>query len=319
MGSDRLRIFVTGASGCIGHYLVERLAEEPDIEVCALVRRPAALQLAAPVRERIRILEGALEAIEPHRAELRQCDMLIHAAAAWHDSPYAEFINVNCMLTLVNSCDPHRCQRIFCFSTASIVDRHGQLNPLAAEHGTAYIRSKHLAFRRLQETRLADRIVMLLPTLVFGGDTTHRYSHASRELLRWRRHLHWLRFVRATGAFHFIHAIDIAAIVACLVRCPPPAQALVLGQPRTTGEDIARAVARAAGKPYRGWLVLTPRLVLALAQVLAATRVAGVQLSPWDRATLASPFFEYDTVAPESFGLRSAFPTMDAILAGVAM
>ena len=39
-----MRIFITGASGCIGHYLVETLIENTDHELFLMMRNPAKLR-----------------------------------------------------------------------------------------------------------------------------------------------------------------------------------------------------------------------------------------------------------------------------------
>ena len=52
------RILVTGASGCIGHYLSEALIQETEHELYLLVRNPNKLQLDTQSRPGITVLQG---------------------------------------------------------------------------------------------------------------------------------------------------------------------------------------------------------------------------------------------------------------------
>ena len=62
-------------------------------------------------------------------------------------------------------------------------DQAAQLLKEAEEIGTGYIKSKSIAYKLLSESPVKDRILTLFPTLVFGGDHYHPYSHISSGLI----------------------------------------------------------------------------------------------------------------------------------------
>ncbi len=74
-------VFITGASGCIGHYLVEELAT--DFELYLLVRDPARLRFDPAQYKKVAILPGDMDSIADHAAILDRMDYCIHAATAW--------------------------------------------------------------------------------------------------------------------------------------------------------------------------------------------------------------------------------------------
>lgn len=59
-----MRIFLTGASGCIGHYITETLIQETGHELFLLVRNPNKLQFDYKARSGVTILPGDLQEIE---------------------------------------------------------------------------------------------------------------------------------------------------------------------------------------------------------------------------------------------------------------
>jgi nucleoside-diphosphate-sugar epimerase len=83
------RIFMTGASGCIGHYIAEALIQETEHELFLLVRNPNKLGFDYEARPGITILQGDLRQIEYFGDLLKTMDVAILAATAWggHRNP----------------------------------------------------------------------------------------------------------------------------------------------------------------------------------------------------------------------------------------
>jgi nucleoside-diphosphate-sugar epimerase len=306
------RVFITGATGCVGRYVAEALAETGAYEVHALVR-PGSPYAQALRRSGAVVHEGTLERVRDHAETIGACHVLLHMAAAWDDSPRAFDVNVHQTMALVDSCDPAQCRRIIAFSTASILGSDHALLDAARDHGTAYVRSKYEAYRRLQACGLRDRIVVVCPTLIFGGDAERRRSHVTRELAHAGRYLRVARYFSAAGAFHFIHARDLSTLVCAAIA---PASALgtivagpiVAGQAAVTIEAALEALCAVKGVRYRGWLPLTPGMVLSIC------RLMGVTLSAWDRHCIAHRAFVYRVTRPEDLGQASAFPTFADVI-----
>jgi nucleoside-diphosphate-sugar epimerase len=213
-----MRIFITGASGCIGHYIVDLLAHHSNYELFLLVRNRQKLQFQEDIREGINIIEGDLSNVLAHQELLKTIDVAILVATCWGGEKESYQINVEANLNIINSLNSDVCQRIIYFSTASILDRKNQLLHEAGEFGTDYIRTKYQCFTKLQELNWADKIITVYPTLVFGGDETKPYSHLSAGLSDLPKWMNLIRWFQADGSFHFIHGYDIAQIIAYLVE-----------------------------------------------------------------------------------------------------
>ncbi|MCY7393159.1 MAG: NAD(P)-dependent oxidoreductase, partial [Leptolyngbyaceae cyanobacterium CAN_BIN12] len=133
------RIFVTGASGCIGHYIVETLIQETNHDLFLLVRNPDKLKIDYTVRPGITVLQGNMREIEQFSDLLKTIDCAILIATAWGGPEEVYDINVVKTIRLLNLLDPEICQLVFYFSTASILDRNNQPLKEAGEVGTDYI------------------------------------------------------------------------------------------------------------------------------------------------------------------------------------
>ena len=93
---------------------------------------------------------------------------MIHTATAWGDPERAHQVNVVAVKTLLGLLNPEVLEQITYFSAASILNRDLQPLPNFA-YGTEYIQTKAQCLQDLEHHPLADRIVAVFPTLVFGG------------------------------------------------------------------------------------------------------------------------------------------------------
>src|SRR4028119_2044544 len=103
------RIFVTGASGCIGHYITEALIQETDHELYLLVRNPAKLGFDYEARPGITIIKADLREIERFDKLLKTMDVAILAATAWGGPGEAFDINVVKTIRLMDLLNPSVC------------------------------------------------------------------------------------------------------------------------------------------------------------------------------------------------------------------
>lgn len=308
------RIFVTGASGCIGHYVAEALIQQTDYELFLLVRDPQKLKLDLQGRSGIHLIQGNLRQIQRHQELLATVDGAVLLATAWGGAEETYDVNVTKTLQLVEFLTAGSCQQILYFSTESILDRHNNLLKEAGELGTDYIRTKFLCLQNLERLPAADRITALFPSLVFGGDDTKPKSHITAglpEVLRW---LGLARFLKADASFHFVHGADIGQVVCQLLTHPESTPAapnrgipkLVLGSAPLAVDDAIAQLCAYFHKPIPFRIPLS----IALAEVII--KVFRIEMAPWDRFCLSYRHFTHDRpVSPASFGL----PTQAATLA----
>lgn len=314
------RIFVTGASGCIGHYIAEALIQETEHELFLLVRNPDKLQFDYQARSGVNILQGNLQQIEEFSELLHQeIDVAILAATAWGGTEEAYEINIVKTLTLLKLLDPQICEQVIYFSTASILDRHNQLLPEAGQLGTDYIRTKYQCCSQLSQLPIADRITALFPTLVFGGDKNKPLSHLSSgwsEVVKWIDLIRWLK---ADGSFHFIHARDIAQVVRYLVENPPNlsvdwgqeklVRKIVLGNAPVTANQAIEEICNYLNKK------IYLRIPLSIELINLLIKIFRIQMDSWSRFALDYRHFVHQNpVNPASFGLDNYCSTVTDIM-----
>ena len=306
------RILVTGASGCIGHYISESLIQNTEHELYLLVRNPDKLGIDYEARPGVTILHYDLREVERIGDLLKTMDVAVLAATAWGGSQEVFDVNVIKTIRLLNLLDPAVCKQVIYFSTASVLDRSNEPLKEASQLGTDYIRSKYDCLQRLSKLAIAPRITTLFPTLVLGGDTNKPYSHLSSGLPGVAKWIDMIRFFKADGSFHFIHARDIATVVQYLLDNPPtpgePRQ-LVLGQEALTANQAVEEVCAYLDKKIYFRVPLT----LSLADLLIV--LFRIQMAPWDRFCLRYRNFTYqDPVNPTTFGLPNYCATFTDVL-----
>ncbi|MEO1521482.1 MAG: NAD(P)-dependent oxidoreductase [Cyanobacteria bacterium J06633_2] len=296
---DRQRIFITGASGCIGQYIVEALAQQSQHELFLLVRNPDKLAIDDSMRPGIHILQGDLQQINECADLLATMDTAILTAAAWGDPAITFDINVTKTLALMELLDVDRCQQVIYFSTASLLGHDNQPLHEAGTIGTDYIRTKYICHQRLSDLAIASKITTVYPTLVFGGDETKPYSHLSGGLADVMKWVWLLRFFKVDGSFHFSHAKDIAQVIAHLVdHSPQPGQSrdLVIGNPAITANE---AIQQLCAYFHQRIYIQVP--LMPLAEVII--KLFRIQMAEWDRFCMDYRHFSYtNPLSPATFG-----------------
>ena len=302
------RILVTGASGCIGHYLSEALIEETEHELYLLVRNPEKLQIDCDVRPNVHVLQGDMHEIDQLSALLQQIDIAVLAATCWGGEQEVFDVNITKTIRLLQLLDPARCEQVIYFSTASVLDRQNRLLKQAGQLGSDYIRSKYICLTQLQRLAIAPKITTVFPTLVLGGDDRKPYSHLSAGMPDVKSWIGLARFFQTDASFHFIHARDIAQIVCYLIdhpRAPDQSRWLVLGNPPLSLNQAIAQVCAYLNKPIYFRLPLP----LWLANIFIV--LFQVQMAAWDRFCLTYRHFTYeDPVNAATFGLSPYCPTL---------
>ncbi|MGH2412565.1 MAG: NAD-dependent epimerase/dehydratase family protein, partial [Microcystaceae cyanobacterium] len=237
----------------------------------------------------------------------------------WGGESESVEINVVKTIELINLLNSEVCQQIIYFSTASILDRNNQLLPQANQLGTDYIRTKYECYSRLSQSAIASKITVLFPTLVLGGDRHKPYSHLSAglpEVLKW---IDLIRWFKADGSFHFIHAQDIAQIVQYLVAYPPARRVketeenaislFVLGNPSLTVNQAIKEICAYLKKRIYIRIPLSIWLANFLIQIFR------IQMDSWSRFSLDYRHFTHrNPVTPATFGLTNYCSTLADVL-----
>lgn len=322
MSSAPARILITGASGCVGQHIADLLYRETDAELLLWLRDPSKLTAVPAADPRITLLVGDLRDVEPHRAQIASATRIIHTATAWGDPERAQQVNVVAVKQMLAATNPEVLEQVVYFSTASILNKDLQLLPEAMPYGTEYIQTKAQCLEQLEQHPLAQRIVAVFPTLVFGGRVdgsgvfpTSYLTAGLKEGTRWL----WLaKWLRAEASFHFIHAADIARVCAHLATSPHQpnpevgqgaVRRLVLGQPSVTVNETVKRLCRwrrgwypPIGLDLRGWLIE------------GLIKLLHIEVNAWDRFSIRQRHFVHDPISPpERFGLVSHAPTLEAV------
>jgi len=322
LSSTPARILITGASGCVGQHIADLLYRETDAELLLWLRDPSKLTAVPAADPRITLLVGDLRDAEPHRAQIASATRIIHTATAWGDPERAQQVNVVAVKQMLAATNPEVLEQVVYFSTASILNKDLQLLPEAMPYGTEYIQTKAQCLEQLEQHPLAQRIVAVFPTLVFGGRVdgsgvfpTSYLTAGLKEGARWL----WLaKWLRAEASFHFIHAADIARVCAHLATNPHQAnpevgqgavRRLVLGQPAVTVNETVKRLCRwrrgwypPIGLDLRGWLIE------------GLIKLLRIEVNAWDRFSIRQRHFVHDPISPpERFGLVSHAPTLEAV------
>lgn len=301
-------VFITGASGCVGQYLLDILIEDERYQLFLLLRNPDKLKQNLRNHPRVKIIQGSLIDTPVYLEYLQQADFLIHLATSWGGDPFE--VNVEQSLRLMNSVSRERCKKILYFSTGSILGSDNQPREFAKYEGTEYVRSKYLCHERLPELDIYDRVTVLFPSLVMGASKDKPMSHVSSGIPQVVPWLNVIRFLKAEGSFHFIHAHDIGLVIHYLLGHDTEARELVLGNEMITFTGCIEQFCEFYGKKIYWQFELTQPLIDSIVKIFK------IQMSPWDHSYIKDRHFNYKTVInPATFGLRTSYGTLAGILA----
>ncbi len=295
-----MRIFVTGATGFIGHHLV-RLLLERGHDVQALVRP------SCPQQERLHKAAGRtygdLSNPGALRAGCQRADAVVHCAALVgitdRESQYRQ-TNVDGTLNLLRAASRAGVPRIVHLSSGSVLGPTG--HEPANEHSpldprNSYARSKAEAERRAwaMATRYRLPLAIVRPSWVYGpGD--------SRGLVLFRAVKRGLPMPwKSRVSLHPVHVDDFnEGIISCLEAFPGPVGRTyhLAGATPVAIRTIIRTIAGALGVKPPPHLPAGP---LGLLATLADMAGAALELElPINRRRLA--FFTF----PNAFSIENA-------------
>ena len=298
------KIFITGISGCVGHYLFDQLVKEPNYHLYLLVRNPDKMLRKLSDYPNVTVIKDEMRNINQYADVLREMDCVVHLAAGWGESE----ANYDYTIDFFSLLNPEKCRKVIYFSTASILGPNNALLEEAGKIGTCYITSKYRCCQKISQLKIYDRIITLFPTWVLGGDKTHPYSHAMTGIAAAPKWLWLLRFLSIDLRFHFIHAEDIASITAYLLSHENTEKKYVLGNSPITAEELIDEMC-AYYNVKRGW-----RLKITPAMVRNITNLLRRPLCEWDLYCIERKDFTYKTVNAASFMLPSRQSTIRDVI-----
>jgi nucleoside-diphosphate-sugar epimerase len=296
------KIFITGVTGCVGHYVFDQLVKDPDNELFCMMPNPHKLRRDLAKYPNVRVVHARLGRLQEHAGLLKQMDYVIHLAATWGmTEPNYEWTH-----ELFNLLDPNQVKKVIYFSTASILGADGKLVPELENSSSAYIRGKYHCYRDLSKLAIADKIITLFPTWVLGGDDTHPYSHAMEGIIGAVKWLWLVRFFSYDLSFHFIHARDMALIVDHLIHNDAKENRYILGNALISVEALIKQLCDFYHKRVYFRIRISPQLVKAIGVLFG--------MSAWDRYCVEKRKFEYNVSNAASFGIASQNATIPDIL-----
>ncbi|OGC21978.1 hypothetical protein A2291_07365 [candidate division WOR-1 bacterium RIFOXYB2_FULL_42_35] len=301
------KIFITGISGCVGHYVFDVLKNNPDYQLYLLVRDEKKLKFNPQQFDNVTIIKDDLVNISKHANLIKNMNYVVHIAAQWGGQEG----NYDYTLALFNLLDPDQCEKVLYFSTASILDQNNQAIEEAEKYGTHYIYSKAQLHKKLPELKIYPNVITLFPTWVLGGDSQHPYSHASAGIVNIRKWLWLLRFLTVDVSFHYIHSQDIAKIVGYLLANKTKEHEYVLGNDNITATNFIRQTCQF----FKARVYFQIPIPLWLVKALA--KISGNKLHPWDLFCFKKKYFQHKTVNAASFGLESNLQTVQQIIASL--
>ncbi len=261
-------ILVTGATGTVGTALIPLLLERGD-DVRVLVRDPRGLGRA---RVEVRIALGDLaDLADPRvrRQALRSVDTVIHLAATIRDQPRGSVEELNGLATarLLRAAEEVGVERFVFFSAigASELQR------------TRFFRAKALAERAVAESELSTTV--FAPSIVYDRDD---------PWVTIMRRLALLPVLPISGsgqaAYQPIWAKDVArCVVAALGDTAEPRYELA-GPETLTYDDMARVIARAAGRQRP--LVHVPLGLVRTTLIWLRRLIGEAVFATWEEAEL---------------------------------
>ncbi len=247
-----MRIFMTGATGFLGHELMKDLHARGH-ELTALVRSP---ERAAAFPADVRLVTGAVEDPASHRAALAGHDALVHVAAVvkmWaRDRREFDRVNVEGTESILRSAaDAGVGRLVYASSFMALGPSNGR--PLAEDDPRRsetwhndYERTKHLAdqrARRLIEEGLPLRIIY--PGVIYGpGNLTHG-NIIARNLVPFLDGR--MPFGASIRTWSYAYVQDVVAGFVRVIEGDPPSRRYILGGDNKSGEEFYRALHVASG------------------------------------------------------------------------
>jgi nucleoside-diphosphate-sugar epimerase len=265
------RILVTGGTGFIGGYVVQRLLRERGVNrVRLLVRRLD--RIPREYRGAVEAVQGDLTDRAAVRSAMQGVHTVLHLAAlarAWTPHPGAfHGTNVDAVAGLLVEAERADVERLVHVSSVVATDAPGAGGPGADRPGRAspYAASKRGGEERVLEYAASGRhAVIIRPTRVYGPGPLHDANGVTKMLDLYLRGRFRVRLADDDVLANYVHADDVAQGILLAARRGAPRAVYTIG-----GENVSL------------------RDFLALASDLAGIRRRMLAIPPWAGYALAA-------------------------------
>jgi nucleoside-diphosphate-sugar epimerase len=255
IGSNAVKVFVTGGTGFIGGHVVRLLRERGD-DVRALVRDPAK---GSALRDLgCELIAGTLTDSAAVRDGIEGCDAVIHGAAVYEvgipQSEHRAMYEANVLGTenvLRAALDAEVGKVVYISTVAAFGNTHGQVVDESYEHPgleftSYYEQTKHeahqVAKRLIAEEDLPCVIVQ--PGGVYGPEDHSALGKQMSDFLAGRMPL----IAFPDLGMNMVHVEDVAAGVLLALDAGKPGESYVLGGQITTMRELIETLAQATDR-----------------------------------------------------------------------
>ncbi|MAQ64433.1 MAG: hypothetical protein CL503_03955 [Actinobacteria bacterium] len=304
-------VFITGATGCVGHYLIRECLKNPNLHIHVLVRKPEKLKFSEDDFKRITVHIGDFKQIEKYTEIIKEMDYIIHSVTEWWGTEQTIEVNVDKTKEFFMMADQNRLKQIVYFSTASILGKNNKVVEEAKLYGSDYIKSKYYAYHMIQSLPFANKITTVFPTMVFGGDNIYPKSHITKGVFSALHYLNYIRYVYVDGAFHFIHADDIAKVAVFVMQNPNDKKEYILGNKEVHIKEAITVLCTLFNK--KPWF----RIYISVKAVLVLAKLLRIKVGKWEEYCINNPYMTFDTVSPKDFGLKNTFENLKDLIQDV--
>jgi len=229
------RIFITGGDGYIGKYLIEQLRRRNDLFLILLLPSSASYESDS----QIMVIVDDLLNIRRFKDLLSSVDVIIHLAATW-DPEHIERVNVHPVSFFLSLQ-----KKFIYFSTESILDPIGNVDPYCLTCGRPYIETKARAQEIIDQVA-ANRtdVYTIFPTVILDYNEHGNRSPLNRRLENVDLDLFRIfKYFSISGSFNFIHIHDLISVTVFIMDNDIPEQRLIIGNQTSTLDEGLSAFA----------------------------------------------------------------------------
>ena len=299
------KVFITGATGCIGHYVCEELLKSTKYELHIFTRSPHKIKFKQ--NNQTIIHNAQPKELDKYAQLVSEMNIIIHIATAWAGKATTTF-NIDFTKKLLQMANEQTCEKFIYLSTASIINKNNQLQNIALTDGTSYIRSKAQAYIELQKEPKFDMVYTIFPTAVLGGNNIFPQSHLYDGFENGIPYFKFIRWINLNAGFHFMHTADIAQIVKATIEDKVSTKTIVTGNPFITFKEAIKILCQCFNIKIFFNISISNKLIYFI------LRLFRIKLTKWDTHCIKNPIFKHKVTTLQSLGLTPIFPTFESIV-----